>query len=653
MLRLLIFLIVLASIVLAGRDVAESLAEKVALADGASPYFVASDALFLYVWVPLVAISASMLFVSPGLFLMWGVAASEDRFEHCLLKGFTLSLFGVPAFAAALQAVSGIPMVGTAFICLIVLLCLPGIGLIAARPCPAILQGRWWDLAGMILLPLGVLILMSPKFYWEALNDDGAHSFLNAILFMTRGSPFWPPEAGGLGGYPTPKMMTETFLQTGFMRFFGGHEVSIRLAYLPGVSVLFGMMLSFVRDSEGRTDPRTVLGLGAALLLFSFVMAFNPSYNPYFADIALPMTREPMILLGVLGYILFFTERRFGWMAVVSTLALLTAPNGILLIGFFLISYLLLTRPLPFRQVIAGGVIAVGVVILASLLEMGLRSSGLTGVSSEFNTGSILRRLRYVTIFDTGRFLFWLLPCGILPGLALLAWRWQDKLSKALTLTVIAYVLFFYVQAYRILPHHFAPAAVIPLIVFWRLRPVQAAPAPALVCALAGVMVSAWISWPESLRPFTLTRDLGHRITIETETAPFPDLDEIRVVQALLDKAFPPIWTQAELENRYMAGGLSVYVHAGMPAPDNTVADYFIRAASEPLQDGEVMIGEAVEDRILVMRDRAAYESDFGNADVPISIARVYHVPFDTIFGRGTRETLYPVWDIAKIAGLK
>ncbi|WP_157054277.1 hypothetical protein [Ruegeria sp. 6PALISEP08] len=652
-LRLSIFLIVLTGIVLAGQEVAAILAAKSALADGASPYFIASEVLFLYIWVPLAVMSASALFVAPGLLLALGIATPGDRFEHWLLKGFTFSLFGVPAAAAAVQAISGIPTTGVAFTFLSVLLCLPGIGLISARSNPDIFQGRGWDVAGMILLPLAVLILMSPKFYWEALNDDGAHSFLNAMLFVTRGLPFWPPESGAIGDYPTPKMVTETFLQTGFMRFFGPYEVSIRLAYLPGLSILFGVMLGFVRTPDRRTDARSVLGLGAALLLFSFVMAFNPSYNPYFADIALPMTREPMILLGVLGYILFFTEQRFGWMAVVSTLALLAAPNGILLIGFFLISYFLLTRPLPFRQVIVGGMIAVGVVILASLLEMVLRSSGLTSVSSEFNTGSILRRLRFVTIFDTGRFLFWLLPCGILPGLALLAWRWQDKLSKALTLTVIAYVLFFYVQAYRILPHHFAPAAVIPLIIFWRLRPVQAAPAPSLVGALTGLAVSAWISWPETLRPFTLTRDLGYRIAIETETAPFPDLDEMRVVQALLGEAFPPIWTQAELENRFMAGGLSVYVHAGMPAPDDTVADYFIRPASEPLQDGEVMIGEVVEGRVLVVRDRAAYESDLGNTNVPISIARAYHVPFDTIFGRGTRETLYPVWDIAKIAGLR
>lgn len=652
--RLSLFLIVLAGILLAGQDIAATLSAKAALADGASPYFVVNDALFLYIWVPLVTLSASALFLAPGLILAWGIRAPGDRFEHWLLKGFTLSLFGIPTIAALVQAVSGVQMTEAAFILLILLLCVPGLYLFQARSFETeMFRGKSWDIIGMILLPLAVLLLMSPKFYWEVLNDDGAHSFLNAMLFMIRGLPFWPPDSGAIGGYPTPKMMTETFLQSGFMRIFGPYEVSIRLAYLPGISILFGVMLAFVRPTKTRGDMQTVFGLGMALLLFSFVMAFNPSYNPYFADIALPMVREPMILLGVLGYILFFQEQKFGWMAIVSTLALFTAPNGFLLIGFFLISFFLLTRPLPFRQVTIGGGIAVAILIMASLFELLLDRLGLMGLSTEFNTSSILNRLRFITIFDTGRILFWLLPCGILPGLALLAWPWQDKLSRALTLSVIAYVLFFYVQAYRILPHHFVPAAIIPLIVFWRLRLVQAAPTLALVGALAGLAISAWISWPETLRPFTITRHLGHRIAFETDVAPFPDVEEIGTVEALIDEAFPPIWTQAELEKRYMAGALSVYVYARIMTPNDTAADYFVRAVDAPLRADERIIGDAIDGRVLVTRGSAIYESDLHNTRVPVSIAPVYRVSFDVIFGRGVRETPHPVWDIAKVLGLR
>ncbi|WP_170399733.1 hypothetical protein [Ruegeria arenilitoris] len=651
--RYLVLLAILVCIVWTGQDIAVTLAAKTALADGPSPYFIAQDALFLYVWVPLVTLSASALLVAPGLLLALGIAAPDDRFEHWLLKGFTFSLFGVPAAAAAVQAISGLPLVGTAFILLIVLLCLPGIALLANRPVPNILQGRGWDVAGMILLPLLVLLLMAPKFYWEALNDDGAHSFLNATLFIARGLPFWPPESGPLGGYPTPKMMAEVFLQTGFMRVFGPSEAAIRFAYLPGVSILLGVMLAFVRSPNDRTDIWSVFGLSAALLLFSFVMAFNPSYNPYFADIALPMTREPLIVLGVLGFILFFSENRFGWMAVVSTLALFTSPNGVLLIGFFLMAYLLLNRFQPIRQVIGAGLITLGIVALSSLIALLLERAGLTGSASEFSTGAILRRLRFVTIFDTQRILFWLLPCGILPGLTLLAWRWQDTLSRTLTLMTVTYVLFFYVQAYRILPHHFAPAVLLPLIVFWRLRPVQAAPAPGFAMALAGLAVSTWISWPETLRPFSVTRDLGHRIAIETEADPFFDLDEIRITPELIRGAFPPAWSEDKLQDQYVAGSVSVYVHARMPTPADIEANYFVRMASDPLVAGETQLGDPVEGRVLVTDRLSVYEADIQKTDAPISIAQAYRVPFDRIFGREVPAAPRQIWDVAKIVGLR
>lgn len=144
--RYLVLLAILVCIVWAGQDIAVTLAAKVALADGPSPYFIAQDALFLYVWVPLVTLVASALLVAPGLLLALGIAAQDDRFEHWLLKGFTFSLFGVPAAAAMVQAISGLSLMGTAFILLILLLCLPGIALLANRPAPNFLQGRGLDI---------------------------------------------------------------------------------------------------------------------------------------------------------------------------------------------------------------------------------------------------------------------------------------------------------------------------------------------------------------------------------------------------------------------------------------------------------------------------------------------------------------------------
>ena len=653
MVRWVLVLAVLGGIVWAGLGIGRDLAALAPLAEGPHPYVMAARALHLQVWVPVVALSASALFLAPGLLLMLALARPDDRFEHWLIKGFTLSVFGVPALAAVVQAVLGIPMAGSAYVFMLLAACVPGLALVSRRGAPLVLEGRGGDVALMLVLPAAFLVAFGPKFYWDSLNDDGAHALLNTILFIQRGLPFWPPEATVTAGYPSTTMMTETFLQTGIVRFFGATEAPVRLALLPGLAVLAGVMLSFLRDPGGKTRPEAAVGLGAALFLFCFVMAFNTSYGPYFADIALPLVREPLIVLGFLGYVLFFRERRLVPMAAVSTLGLLSAPNGLLLVGFFLGSHFLLTRPWPFRDVLIGGLIALGVSAAASAAMVALEAAGVTRVGGEFGAGSILRRLRFVTPFETQRLLFWLLPAGILPGLALLAWRWQDRLSRVLTLTTVIYVLFFYVQAYRILPHHFAPAALLPLIVFWRLAPVRAAPVPALAAALAGVGVALWASWPETIRPFTHTRGFAARIAFPG--APSDPLDPARMATttALLTDAFPPRWTDREIAEGYGMEPLATYVHMQLAGPAQGGADYRIAPAEASLAPGEVTIAGPEDGFVLVARDQAVYEADFHRTGLPGTIAGLYRVPRESIFGHGVREGPKPVWDLARIAGLK
>ena len=116
MLRWGLGLAVVGGIVWAGLGIGREIADLVLLADGPHPYFIPGHALFLQVWVPVVALAASALFLAPGLLLMLAAARPDDRFEHWLVKGFTLSLFGVPALAALVQALLGIPMTGTAYV---------------------------------------------------------------------------------------------------------------------------------------------------------------------------------------------------------------------------------------------------------------------------------------------------------------------------------------------------------------------------------------------------------------------------------------------------------------------------------------------------------------------------------------------------------
>ena len=83
-------LAVLGGIVWAGLGIGRDLAALAPLAEGPHPYFMPARALYLQVWVPVVALSASALFLAPGLLLMLALARPDDRFEHWLIKGFTL-----------------------------------------------------------------------------------------------------------------------------------------------------------------------------------------------------------------------------------------------------------------------------------------------------------------------------------------------------------------------------------------------------------------------------------------------------------------------------------------------------------------------------------------------------------------------------------
>jgi hypothetical protein len=657
-LRILSAVVAAAVLVALGRHMSMTLDGMMPMAAGPSPYFVAGQAAFLYLWVPFVALCAAALFLAPGLTLALGIASPDDRFETWLLKGFTLSVFGVPTVAALVHAISGLDMTGAGFIALLVMLCLPGLWIVAVRDgssdvAARVLRGRFWDITLMIVLPFAVLVLMSPKFYWENFNDDGAHSFLAALLFIHRDLPFWPPGDSALIGYPSTTMMTETFVQTTFVRIFGPYESALRLAYLPGISVLAGVLLSLVRQPGEATRAWVATGVGAQLLLFSFVMAFNPSYNPYFADVALPMTREPLIVLGFIGGVIFFLDRRYFWMAVVACLGLLSAPNAVLLLIFFFASYLLLTRPPPLRQVIAGGAVTVMVVMLATLAMMVLDRTGVAPGGSEFGSDSILRRLRYVTLFDTQRLLFWLLPAGILPGLALCAWRWQDHLSRCLTLTTVIYVLFFYVQAYRILPHHFSPAAILPIIVFWRLRPVAAMPVAAWAASLAAVALGAWIAWPETLRPNLENRAFGERLAIAVPIDPFTDPTAFGTYGALMKAAFETPWNEAAVKEHYAPESTSAFVYATRPKPEGYVPDYVIQLESQSLDAGSLVLGAAVNGMILVARDPAIVEQDRIAEGRPVSIARAFKVRRESIFGQGLRDKTRTIWDLAQVVGLR
>lgn len=636
-----------------------------ALAAGPAPWFVPAQAVLLYLLMPLAALSASLLLFLPGLLLALRLDAGRGDFGAVLLQAFAFSIAGLSLVLGLAEAAGGLSLTGPPFV-----LFLAGLSLAAMLPVWQadrhggiawdMLAERRADITAMAAVPVAVLLLLSAKFYWEAFNGDGAHLFLAGQNLIHTGSPFWDRSAGAFGGYPGTTTLLEVVPNAWFQRIFGPNELAARLPVLPGLAFLTGLVLDLIR--YGRSDMArarsvTALAVGAALVLYAWVLAWNASYDPYFADIALPLSREPYVMIAFLGFVRFSLDRRPVWLAVYAAFSYIAIPSAPIFMVLWLLAMTVTARPPPWRWLAVALLVFVLVVTAGKLAPPLLIHLGIGNGQDEFNTGNLFERLRYVTPLNPQRMLFWILPCGILPVLALLAWRRQDPLSRALTLTTLGYFGFFYLQAYRILPHHFAPAMVLPLVVFWRLAPVQARPGRAAALALGFIALAAALSLPGSFRPHLYGRDFGATIAVDGAAPGMAD-DPALIAAAgdLLREAFPMVWAENAAERRYIGSPLAWYVHARQPKPEGQEIVYrLVPPGAAPLPAGWTPIAE-LRGYVFATADPARYDADRQHGGHKRSIGALYYVERNKVFGTGSRGWPRIVVDLAEVGkafGLK
>nr|WP_070961354.1 hypothetical protein [Hyphomonas sp. Mor2] len=646
------------------------IAELQMLADRANPYFVPEHAAYLYLWVPLVTIAACISALAPGLLISLGRNKGADSFGVWVLKGFALSTFIVSLMAAMLQGVLGGPVTGLTFFFGLAFLTVACFAYVfrqdrRARLDWTFLQGRAPEILLALMLPVLTLLILSPKFYWEDFNGDGAHLYLASLQYLQSGSPFWASGTGDeLSSLPTLNAVLQFFYSSWFMRLFGETAFALRMVYLLGAMVVAITVMELVRFRGQLAAPWRVAGaVGAALLLFGYTLAFNTSYDPYFADIALPLAREPFIIVNFIGFALFGLLKRPVWMAVFGVLSYASGPNGLILMGLWTGSLFLVSsrfwpinvatiKSWPIKEfVLALGIIAL-VAVGYSLLEGMLTGFGLASFGSEFGSAAILERLRYISIDSWQRFAFWILPCGILPVLALLFWRWQDQISRAMTLTCLFYFGFFYLQGFRILPHHFAPIMVLPLIVLWRLNPsiermkTTILPAGAVMgCVIAAVLVT-----PQTLQIHRTGSQLATKIELQDVRAHPVDIEAYTAFDALFGQAFPRRFSESSWRDGYFGAPIAWYVHALQPQAGDATTNYVVRRPGGVAGSDETLIAEW-EGWTVTTLSTEQYIADRDRAGIPSSIAENLYVSRDTIFGRGERWGNRRVFDLAKRLG--
>lgn len=598
--------------VLAGGDAVRSSAALFQLAEGAHPYFVAGHAALLYLWAPLVVASACLLVLAPGLLLALAFD-SAPRPATWVLHGLGLSLPVVSAAAWVAERIAGQPLRGSLFAALLIALSAVCLALVALRLRRA--PPSAWPLAeprapGTLVAvaagPLLVLAALAPKFYWEPFNGDGAHAYESARLLLFQAFPFWSREAGGgVSGLPGVTSMLFTYPAAWFIRLFGEVEASARLPFVLYMGALYAAVLALAERGRTRLGwvERGLLWLGLAV--YAVVVAFSATYNPYAADIALPATQDTLLVVCFLGFVLAFVDERPAWMLLFLALTYLSLPSGALLVGLWLGAAALLWRPRPWRGILLAGAGVVALALLDAVAPRVLGALHLPPPGREYESESLLRRFAYVQWADWRRFAFLAVPGGILPAASLLAWRRQDPLARTLTIVTALYFVFFYFQ-YRLALHHFIPAMLLPLVVFWRTAPEASGRLRRGVLAataLAG-LAALWLSLPADAGPRMEPRWVGS--LLEHRTPGYDRLDPRVFRRAeLLERLFPMDWDRRVPAQSY-GGSPLVWNHYAYAAGPGRRANYVLQDAGAPPPPGMERVAQEAG-AALYVRDRALW----------------------------------------------
>ncbi len=550
-----------------------------------APYWVSEQALLIYLWAPIVMLSASLLILAPGLLLAAAWTGTEG-FGPWVVRGLALSILLLAPVTTGAQLL-GIPLLGTGFALLL-------IGIAASAALMA-----WWKVehvgtfappvrgpAGYhavlaaLTVTLALAALLAPKLLWESFNGDGAHAFESARLLLHAPAPFWPPEAGQISTYPGLKTFLVSYPTSWFIRLLGPVEAAARAPYFLFLIAIYAGLLALI--DFGREAAPGVLArwmLWPGLVVFTAVMAWSATYNPYHADLALPATQDALFLAWFLGLAHAFLERRMGWIAGFLALTYATSPGGLVVCGLWCGTALLLLRPRSWRALGTALLVLATCVMIERIAPTLLAGFGLPVPGTEHDTGSLATRLRDVQWRDLRRFLYVILPAGILPSVMLLGWWRQDRVARILSATAAAQFLFFYLQA-RISLHYFVPAMVLPLVVLWRDPALATAPGRRNLGLAAGACaaLALWLVLPPEPRPQLAARQVGGTI-VDIGSGYERSAAGAFLRSEILRHAFHMVAHRTVPDSNYGGSPLEWYYYASR-AGESPRANYILQPAS-------------------------------------------------------------------------
>ncbi|HEY0303779.1 MAG TPA: hypothetical protein VGC44_02350 [Longimicrobiales bacterium] len=592
----------------------------------------------IYLAVPLLALSACVFVLVPGLLLSLGVMRPRNLGEW-LLQGFALSLLLLSVALAITHTLTPGAVSRTAFLltyALVLVAC--ALALIARThqgqtAWPADDRSEFRQLVPMLIAPAIICAVLAPKFLWENFNGDGAHAFEASRLLVTQALPFWNPTAGDVANWPGTTSMLFTYPTSWFIQLFGPVEISARLPVLLYLLLVCAAVSSLSQRARGRSLSMTESGLlWLALYVYTVAVGYSGTYSPYSADLALPGTQDTLVVVCFLGFILAAERQSAFWLSMWGLFTFLTLPNGILLMALWGAATLFVWRPLPVRLVVTILAIGIACVLVSVLLPRIVVAFGAFAPGKELKTGNLLDRFNHVQLTDFKRFLYVILPCGILPAFALAAWRRQDNLSRTITAVTIAYFAITYIQAYASL-HYYIPAMLLPLAVFWRIDWVDAARRRVFLGATATAsLLALWLSWPTSAVPYLAARQVGAAVEDRVGGYDVSSAEQFRA-SALLNKLLPPDWHPSVPRKAHGGSALTWNFYAHVP--NNTPDNYILQRARDVAPMDAAQVASDGEFSLFV-RDSAIWTQHRELRPHSPAGARIYQIPRAVLFKSGS-----------------
>ncbi len=533
--------------------------------------------------LPLLVSALSWVLLAPGVLLLASMR-SEISLAQLVLLGFGLSHV-LLIVATSLGKVAGIvPFTRTPFLATTGLLVAATASLYAYRAHRA--EARRFSREDLVpacaIMLIGAVFAAAflPELFWQDISDDGFEAVEIGRALQWVVVPRFPVSSGFLGlGIG---MITMAWSNHWWMLVLGPIEAAARLPItLHAGALTAGIAVLTELGAGRRLLAREWMALTSAVACVLIVLSFNASYGLYFADISSPPAFEAMVVALFCGMLYTAWTKQWSWFLLFGTLGALARPTA-LLVGVLAAAAMWLVVRDRRGDAVRLGVYTVVAFLLAYVSYEVVAARALRETAGiGYQSGGLLGRFRFLTISDPVRLLWVILPAGIAPWLAMLAWRWQDPFARVITIVSIAYAVLFLPLAFTNL-HQFVPAMLLPLIVYWRLALRQPPAWRWTVVATMGCLLSLATALPRDRRIDRVSRATGTAIDyrigrFDGDFAAYREA--LRASESVLS-ILPRDWRSDLTEGR--SGERELLYYAMQPKPPNTQINYVIQRPDAP-----------------------------------------------------------------------